>query len=264
MDSLVAWFVPERDPIVFGEPVRVRVRLHNPTLRHIRIHVRVDPVTVRSSPPRPGGGTVFQSSPSRFVLDIVSRDYDVRAQVVRNRRRVHLDLGRELDFPSGSTREIVLDLGKVDNDRPLAGFRSYTVGGQLRAAGIEVGGLRRFEAIRIADATLRSFRPGYEHLEKDPVRRIGQAVEKGAFVHLLTATALVPYARRRDATDKLVAALGHRSSLDWALFSCLQYITGIELGRDVDAWRAWWPRVRETYFGPVAGRYPGRKPVFAD
>ena len=206
----------------------------------------------------------MKGSASRFVLDIVTQEFDVRAQVVRNRRRLHRELGRELDFPPGSTRELVLDLGKVDNDRPLAGFRSYTVGGRLRAAHVEVGGMRRWEAIRLADASLRSFRPGYEHLADDPVRRIGQAIEKGAFVHLLTAAALVPHEQRREATDRLIAALGHRSSLDWALFACLQYITGTELGRDVDAWRAWWPRVRETYFAPPRRQRAQGEPAFAD
>jgi hypothetical protein len=201
---------------------------------------------------------------SRFVLDVVSREFDVRAQVVRNQRRMYRVLGRELDFPPGSTREIVLDLGPVDNDRPLAGFRSFTIGGELRAANVEVGGLRRWEAIRVADATLRSFRPGYEHLAADPVHRIGQAIEKGAFVHLLTATALVPYEQRQMATDRLVLGLGRRTTLDWALFACLQYITGTELGRDVDAWRAWWPRVRETYFAPKAEQHPKGEPVFSD
>ncbi|MHC4162319.1 MAG: hypothetical protein ACYSUM_09335 [Planctomycetota bacterium] len=264
MDSLVGWFIADRDPIVFGETLRVRVRLHNPTRRDIRIPVRLDAVTVHASPPKPGQSTVIKSSASRFVLDVLSREFDVRAQVVLNRRRMHRELGRELDFPPGSTRELVLDLGKVDNDRPLAGFRSYTVGGQLRAANVEVGGMRRWEAIRLADAELRSFRPGYEHLADDPVRRIGQAIEKGAFVHLLTATALVPYERRREATDRLIAALGRRSSLDWALFACLQYITGTELGRDVDAWRAWWPRVRETYFEAPAKKRAEGEPAFAD
>jgi hypothetical protein len=263
MDSLVAWFIAEQDPIVFGEPLRVRVRLHNPTHRHIRVPVRNEPVTT-ASPRKPGQSSVMKSSASRFILDIVTQEFDVRAQVVRNRRRLHRELERALDFPPEATREIVLDLGSVDNDRPLAGFRSYTISGQLRAANVEVGGMRRWEAIRIAEASLRSFRPGYEHLADDPVRRIGQAIEKGAFVHLLTATALVPYEQRREATDRLIAALGHRSSLDWALFACLRYITGTELGRDVDAWRAWWPRVRETYFArPGRQRDPG-KPAFAD
>ena len=45
MDSLVGWFIAERDPIVFGEPVRVRIRLHNPTRRHIRIAKQLEPVT---------------------------------------------------------------------------------------------------------------------------------------------------------------------------------------------------------------------------
>jgi hypothetical protein len=264
LDTLVAWFVAERDPIVFGDAVRVRVRLHNPTGRHVRIAVKNEPVTVHSVPKKPGQSTVLKSSPSRFILDIVSREFDVRAQVVRNRRRMHRELERELDFPPGSTRELVLDLGQIDNARPLAGFRSYTVGGVLRAANIEVGGMRRWEAIKVADVHLRSFRPGYEHLVDDPVRRIGQAIEKGAFVHLLTATALVPYERRRDATDALVAGLGHRSSLDGVLFACLQFITGIELGRDVDAWRAWWPRVRETYYDPPARAPAAGEPTFAD
>jgi hypothetical protein len=264
MNSLVGWFVADRDPILFGEALRVRVRLHNPTGRHIRVPVQLDPVTVHTSPPKPGSGTVVQSSVSRFVLDIVSREFDVRAQVVRNRRRMYRALGRELDFPPGSTREIILDLGPVDNDRPLAGFRSFTIGGELRAGNVEVGGLRRWEAIRVADATLRSFRPGYEHLAGDPVHRIDQAIEKGALVHLLTATALVPYERRQMATDRLILGLGRRTTLDWALFACLQYITGTELGRDVDAWRAWWPRVRETYFAPKARPRSKGEPVFSD
>ncbi|MHC4973408.1 MAG: hypothetical protein ACYTG3_13855 [Planctomycetota bacterium] len=264
MDTLVGWFVAEQDPIVFGEALRVRVRLHNPTARHIRIAVRNEPITVHAKPKKPGKSTVVKSSTSRFILDVVSREFDVRAQVVRNHRRMHRELERELDFPPGSTRELVLDLGPVDNDRPLAGFRSYTVGGGLRAAAVEVAGMRRWEAIEIAEGHLRSFRPGYEHLADDPVRRIGQAIEKGAYVHLLTATALVPFERRRDATDRLVEGLGHRSSLDFTLFACLQFLTGTELGRDVDAWRAWWPRVRETYYEPRAKERTPGKPVFAD
>lgn len=264
MDSLVAWFVAEKDPIVFGESLRVRVRLHNPTAREIRIAVQNEPVTVYAVPRKPGQSTVLRGSPSRFILDVESREFDVRAQVVRNRRRLHRDLVRALDFPPGSTRELVLDLGPVDNDRPLAGFRRYTVGGVLRVANVEVGGMRRWEAIHIAEVAFRSFRPGYEHLTRDPVRRIGQAMEKGALVHLLTATALVPFEQRRAATDRLVAGLGRRSSLDWTLFACLQYLTGIELGRDVDAWRAWWPRVRETYYAPPARKAAPGEPTFAD
>ncbi len=264
MDSLVAWFVAEKDPIVFGEALRVRVRLHNPTPRRIRIAVHNEPVTVHSKPKKPGQSKVLKSSPSRFILEVESREFDVRAQVVRNRRRLHRELARELDFPPGSTRELVLDLGPVDNDRPLAGFRRYTVGGVLRVAHVEVGGMRRWEAIDIAEVTFRSFRPGYEHLADDPVRRIGQAMEKGAFIHLLTATALVPYGRRREATDRLVEGLGYRPSLDWALFACLQYLTGIELGRDVDAWRAWWPRVRETYYGSHERKGVPGEPEFSD
>ncbi|MHC4548141.1 MAG: hypothetical protein ACYTEZ_05125 [Planctomycetota bacterium] len=255
LDSLVGWVDGERDPIVFGRTVRVRIHLHNPTPRPIRVPARPPPVTVRPARPVPGESAVVQSSKSLFVLDVVRRDYDTRAQVVSTSRRLHRPLARDLDLPPGGTREIILDLGMAGNDRGLAGFRTFTVGGQLRAAIVEVGGMRRWDAIPLREGTLRSFRPGYEHLASDPVGRIAEAAAKRAYVHLLTATALVPHDRRRDAVDRLVGALGQLISLDWALFSCLQYLTGIELGRDADAWRAWWPRVRATYFAP-----PARKP----
>ena len=86
------------------------------------------------------------------------------------------------------------------------------------------------------------------------MKRIWQAIEKDAYVHLLTASALIPYERRKEAVDRLVGALGTRRTRDWAVFACLQYLTGVELGRDNDAWRAWWPRHRDDFFSPKAPR----------
>jgi len=234
VQTLVARVVPEADPVVFGEHLRVRVVFTAPGPR---------PVFVPAN--RAGVG------PSVLVLDIERTDRDARAQVVTTRVRRIEPLPRNLEVPAHGTYEIQLDLGTVGNDRPLDGFRTYTVGGLLRPTLIDVGGLRRFEAVPLTPGVLRSFRENYEHLEDDPVARIAEAVAKNAPVHLITAAALVPPERLTEAVDRLVALLRGDRVIDLALYAALQYLTGIELGRDAGAWRAWWPRVRATWFQGV-------------
>jgi len=236
---------PERDPIAFGEPVRVRIRLTNPGTRTVR--VRAEPAA---------------GSASLFVLDLLRVEYDVRAQVVQSRRQVHHALRRDLDLPPRATTEIVLAVEDAGNDRPLDGFRTFTVGGQLRAATIDVNGLPRHEAIRMRPTTLRSFRPNWEHLALDPVGRVRQALERNAPLHLLTATALVKPAQRQETVDALVGAL-RGGPMELSVFACLEYLTHADPGRDADAWRAWWSRVRDRYFSAPDGEGQGEGPRFA-
>ena len=148
----------ERDPIVFGEPVRVRVRIRNDGPRRVRVRAR------------PAKG-----SPTLFLFDVLRTEYDIRAQVVQSRLQVHYPLRRDLDLPPRATTEIVVTVSGAGNDRPLDGFRTFTVGGRFRAGAIELDGLRRYEAIRMEPGTVRAFRPNYEHLAEDPVRRVRQA-----------------------------------------------------------------------------------------
>ncbi len=237
---------PERDPIAFGDPVRVRIRLHNSGTRTVRVRAK----------PKTG-------SPSLFVLDVLRAEYDVRAHVVQARQQVHHALRKDLDLPPRATTEIVLAVEGAGNDRPLDGFRTFTVGGQLRAATIDLNGLARHEAIRIRPGTLRSFRPNYEHLAEDPVRRVRQALERNAPLHLLTAAALVPAGQRQEAVDALVGSLSGGGPMELCAFACLGYLTNAELGRDPDAWRAWWSRVRDRYFTAPDGEGRGEGPRFA-
>ncbi|MGH7162349.1 MAG: hypothetical protein ACREID_02610, partial [Planctomycetota bacterium] len=230
---------------VFGEPVRVRVVVRNVSGRRVFVPAR-------------WGGTTG----SILVLDVARRDVDVRAHAVTVTRRVTRALERDLDLAAGGSTEIVFSLEEAGNDAPLQGFRTFTVAGRLRPALLEVGGLRRWDAVKIAGTSLRSFRPNYDHLLDDPVRRIEQAIEKGAPVHLLTAAALVPPERRRDAVDSLVAALRGDRSIDLTIFASLEVLTEIGLGRDVEAWRAWWPRVRENYFPAARERPSPDRPGF--
>ena len=61
--------------------------------------------------------------------------------------------------------------------------------------------------------------------------------------------------------DALVGDLRGDRMMDWAIFAALEYLTRIGLGRDVNAWKAWWPRVREDYFEERA-EAPGPGPAF--
>jgi hypothetical protein len=251
LDTLEAVVLVERDPIRFNEPLELRVHFENPGTRAVRVPAAVEGATG-----------------SLYVLEVTRREFDVRAQVVTNRRRVFVPMPSDLAIAAGGSADhritIPAEQPGVRNDLPLAGFREYTIGGHLRPVVLEVGGLRRWDSVPLGTGTLRSFRPNYEHLADDPVGRIEQAIEKGAGVHLLTAAALVPYARRRAAVDLLVDALQGGRPVDWAMFAALQYLTGVELGRDAAAWRAWWPRVRGSFFLPRPGRRDPGIPVFGE
>jgi hypothetical protein len=249
----------EREPIAFGEDLRVRIRLRNTGARRVRVPLVLGdrPTRFDINDPRP----VDPSSRSVFVLEVARREVDVRAQVVTTTRRVYRPLPRELDLAPGAEAEMVFTIADVGNELPLDGFRVFTVGGHFRPVVLEVGGLRRWDRVPLAEGRLRSFRPNYEHLADDPVRRLGQAIEKGAPVHLLTASALVPWDRRREAVDLLVDALQGSRPMDYAMFGALHHLTDVELGRDAAAWKAWWPRVRAGYFAGVAPGEAGT-PVF--
>jgi hypothetical protein len=233
LDTITASVVPDKDPVSFGEALRFRIRLHNGTGGPVRIPARLE-----------------NTSGSRLVLDVSARSHDIRAQVTTRHRQVVRELTRDIAIPPGGTYEriVIVRPTQVGNEKPLDGFRTYTVGGHLRAIYVELDGLRRWEAIRIQPATVRAFRSNWEQLAADPVGRIGQAIAAEAPVHLVTAVALVPSASRTAAVDKLIDELRANRLIDWAIFASLQYLTNADLGRDAMAWRAWWPRVRENYF----------------
>ena len=259
LPTLEGWLDAETDPIAFGDTIRVRVHLKNAGDRPVRVPLTVGTRRMRFDindrrAPDP-------SSRSVFVLEVARREYDIRAQTVTTAKRVFRPLPEEINLAPGASTEFVLTVDGVGNDRPLDGFRVFTVGGAFRPVLIDVGGLRRWERVRLRACTVRSFRPNYEHLAEDPVARIGQALEKDAPVHLLTATGLVGADRRRDAVDLLVESLQGSRLMDYAMFSALHYLTDVELGRDAAAWKAWWPRVRERYFLPEPERSP-EVPVF--
>ena len=231
LPTLEGTFETVSDPIEFGEPIRVRVRLKNLGRRPIHIPVRLE-------------GT----SDSLFEIVLVRREWDTRAQVVTSSRSLRIPLEHDWEIPVGGTAEQVIDLGMFGNDKGLNGFRVFAVRGRMRPARLDMGDLRRWESIRISPCYLRSFRPNWKHLADDPLRRVKQAVEKSASTHLLTAVALLEPKDKQAAVDFLVEALRGDRVIDWAILASLEYLTRIELGRDTNAWRAWWPRVRETYF----------------
>ncbi len=231
--------------IDIGRQLEAMVRIRNEGEREVRI----------PAAPRGSSGTLFE-------FDVVAREYDVRGNVTVVRNRLLLRAEGDLVIPRHGTAEMTLDLGMVGNDRPLDGFRVFTVSGKLRPARLETGPFARWEGIALGSCEIRAFRANWQHLADDPLARLGQAIEKNAPVHLLTACALLEWPQRTAAMDGLVAAVEGSRPIDIVLFTAMEHLTGADLGRSAAAWRAWWPRVRESYFtAPAPPRHPDR-PLF--
>jgi len=223
---------PVEDPIRFGDAVRVRLEIKNVSGREILIPAQSK-----------------NHSRSLFRLEIIQQEFTIRAEIILRRRKVHVHLERDIILEKGGTYEQVLTLEGAGNERPVEGFRTYTVRGELRPVQYRVGGLPRFEAIPVRGTRMRSFARNFEHLADDPLARIEEAISKQAPQHLLTTTALVNPRDRQAATDLLIDAL-NGSAMDLSIIASLQYLTGVEeLGRDASAWKSWWPRVREEFYG---------------
>jgi len=246
LETITAWVEVSKDPVGFGEPLRLRIHLRNGSNRRIKIPARRR-----------------KSSSSVFLLKLVRRDYDVRAHISIRSTLVRRNLTVDLDIPAGGSTDqiLILNADDIGNDSGLEGFRTFTVGGMLRPAVLEIGGLRRWEAIRIKSVMVRSFRPNWEHLAKDPLKKVGLALKREWGVHLLTASALLANGDRQKAVDLMVDNLRGDRRIDWATFAALQHLTNLNMGRDASAWRAWWPRVRTTFFVEPTKK-PKDKPVF--
>lgn len=247
LPTLEGEVLAERERLAFGEPVRVRVRLRNVSGRTARVPARW-----------------WLSSAAVFQFDVERMDLDVRGQRVLDRSRSYVPLGRELELPPGGSFEQVVELPSVGNPANLDGIRHFVVAGAFRPPFVEVGGVRRLVAVPLRPARFQALRPNFEHLLDDPLARLKQSIEKQSPSHLLTASALVPEAARRDAADALVEGFGTDARLDLALCAALGHMTGADLGPDPDVWRAWWARVGDRWFEPAPERPAPGTPAFAE
>ncbi len=230
----------EKTPVVFGDPIRIRILLKNISGRRVEIPA------LRK-----------KTSRSLFILDVVRQEFDIEAHVVLTRRIVHVPLERDLGLDAGESMEQIIEISGAGNEQPVRGFRTYTISGQLRPIRLEVDGLPRFEPVPLRSMRLRSFAQDYDKLVGKPLEHVVEALEKRKPVTLLTAAALVGPDEQQEMVDKLVEALGGQGRFDLAIVSALQYVTGVDLGRSRETWRAWWPGVRESFFEkPVERRDP--------
>ncbi len=235
----------EKAPVVFGDPIRVRILLKNVSGRRVEIPA------VRK-----------KTSRSLFILDVIRQEFDIEAHVVLTRRIVHVPLDRDLGLDAGESMEQIIEISGAGNEQPVRGFRTYTITGQLRPIRLEVDGLPRFEPVPLQAMRLRSFAQDYDKLLGKPLEHVVEALEKRKPVTLLTAAALVGPDERQEMVDKLVGALGGQGRFDLAIVSALQYVTGVDLGRSPGTWRAWWPGVRESFFEKSVDRSDPDVPTF--
>ncbi len=235
----------EKSPVVFGDPIRIRILLKNVSGRRVEIPLQRK-----------------KTSRSLFILDVIRQEFDIEAHVVLTRRLVHVPLERDLILDPGESMEQVIEISGAGNEQPVRGFRTYTITGQLRPIRLEVDGLPRFEPVPLQSMRLRSFAQDYDKLVGEPLKHVDEALRKHKPVTLLTAVALVGPDERQEVVDTLVGALGGQGRFDLAIVSALQYVTGVDLGRSAEKWRAWWPGVRESFFQEVVERPDPDVPTF--
>ena len=124
---------PKADPIVFGDVIGLKLRLHNVSGRPLVIPARQR-----------------RASDSTLVLDVRRTGYDIDAHVIVDRYRILRTLDKDIEIEPDDWYELDLELPEARNDAPLEGFRFFRIEGRLRPVYVDLGGLRRWESIPIS------------------------------------------------------------------------------------------------------------------
>ncbi len=221
---LEARILPERDVCVRGGEIVLELAVRN-----------VSPQAVSVLRRGPG------SSVSVFVLDVVRRDFDIYGNVLSFENRVRVPLPEDLRVPVGGRASVTyrMPAGRVE-DRHL-GFSEVSFGGVLRPAVILCGDERYYSAVKLREAAVRVFPPGYEPIAKDPLGTLATAYRLGAREHLLIAAELAGTFSRPQAVARLVSFLRGPETASWVtVMAALRRLTGRSFGNRAQAWTAWW------------------------
>lgn len=264
---------PERDYVLFGEPVALRLRVRN-----------VGREVVVLPPPARGARRGDVLSPGAVSLDVVRTDRDIYASRMRRTWTQHFLWqaagSQEVRIAPGATHEIPVQIPAEEVGDPLVGLRVIEVGGTLRPARVQVGGQGRNVRLRVRPGRVVVLPAGYEPLVQDPLASMGKAVDGVAPVHLLLAAEFVARTRGTDAVRILARALAEgdpslrRAALGGleilrgrfegqpvrplaqplmeaferaparreAIMEGLAALTDVRLAPDARLWRDWWSR----------------------
>jgi hypothetical protein len=264
---------PERDYVLFGEPVDLRLRVRN-----------VGREVVVLPPPARGARADDVASPGAVTLDVVRTDRDIYASRMRRTWTQNFlwqgAASKGVRIAPGGVHEIAVQIPAEEVGDALVGMRVIEVGGTLRPARIEVGGQVRNVRLRVRPGRVVVLPAGYEPLVQDPLSSMGKAVDGVAPVHLLLAAEFVARTRGPEAVRILARALAEgdpslrRAALGGleilrgrmtgqplrplaaplmeafersparreALMEGLAALTDVRLAPDARLWRDWWSR----------------------
>lgn len=178
-------------------------------------------------------------------LDLRYTEYDVGGTVLNERRQHPVHVGEDITLGPGErhTEPIVLD--SLDFGPERTNFRTYQLHALMYPAEIRIGDETWPGNLRFKSARCEVFPRNYEHLEKDPLKRLDEAVSKNSPIHVPLASALVKTRDKKKAIDKLVGFLRR----DWGedpdgptrVACCvgLRILTGKDIPAHPDRWLEW-------------------------
>jgi len=186
----------DKDELAVGEPISGEVLLVNLSGRPLTIY---DLPRDRS---RRGDG-----ARSSLHFDVRYTEYAADGTMVDDRLTWTVAVGRDLSLEPGGRATFPLELDTLAQNPGATALRTYEISAVLYPAEIRVGDENLPGVVRFKPKTVRVFPRNYEHLKKDPVARLAEAVRKRSAVHLPLAAALVLPADRERALEVLRAAL---------------------------------------------------------
>jgi hypothetical protein len=186
----------DRDDFSIGEPVTGEVLLVNLSPQEIAI----------DDLPRDGSRR-GDGARSSLHFEVRYAEHAADGSLVRDRLTWTVALGRDLKIAPGARAAFPLDLDTAAQGAGGTALRIYEIEATLYPAELRAGDERLTGTVKFKPRIVRVFPRNYEHLKRDPVGRLGEAIRKRSPVHLPLAAGLVAPADRDRALDVLRSAL---------------------------------------------------------
>ena len=186
----------DKDELAIGEPISGEVLLVNLSGRKLSIY----------DLPRDGSRR-GEGARSSLHFDVRYTEFAADGTLVDDRLTWTVAVGRDVILEPGGRAAFPLDLDTMAQNPGASALRTYEISAVLYPAEIRVDDENLPGVVRFKPRIVRVFPRNYEHLKKDPVGRLAEAVRKRSAVHLPLAAALVPPADRERALEVLRIAL---------------------------------------------------------
>jgi len=237
-----AFVVLDDARVTLGDPITGELVLANVGTEPLIIPALVPLDTARGTAPDRRVRSATGLSRTSILQELSLTEFHAGGLITTERETRSFLLAEDIVLKPGERKTWPLHLDTMLYHPDSVALKEFVFGATLYPASIQIGSDTYAGTLVFKPAVCHVFPRNWRHLLRDPLRRLGEAVEKNSPVHIPLAAALVPPEERSRAIGLLAQALsgggGGARPGPTRVAACvaLRILTGFELPPDPEAW----------------------------